>query len=247
MLQSNLDNASPIPNTDYTIIESVYYDNANLDVLTEYLAGQSSRSKMRTRRYAPNGVWGSSVFIEVKAKENGICNKSRFQIGLNEIVDLTLGKSLSKTQALSELNPSIKSRTMGKRIDLVNNFIDKLKTQPSSKITYSRLAYERGDFRVTVDQDLKYKNLLNTAEGITEKLRSDSAYLETMRSAQQNYAANQFILEVKHAGTIPTWMQEFLSQNQVAEASFSKYCYAMSFAVAGNLISTTEKKDSFAV
>ena len=66
LLKTHLNNASPIPNTDYTIIESVYFDNSELNVLKEYLAQNTSRSKMRTRRYAPNGVWGQDIFIEGK-------------------------------------------------------------------------------------------------------------------------------------------------------------------------------------
>jgi|GEM_PF-2798804 len=249
LLKSNLENASPVANTDHTIIESVYYDNTNLDVLTEYLARQSCRSKMRTRRYAPNGVWDSSIFIEVKSKVNGICNKSRFQIGLNEVVDLSLGKTFSKTPSLHQANLNIKSRTLQKRINLVNYFIEKLKTQPSSKITYSRLAYEKASFRVTIDLDLQFSNLLNTNAAVVKTINSQPSYTEVMQTVQQQYADNQYILEVKHAGDIPRWMQEFLSQNQVAEVSFSKYCYAMSFAVAGSLVSgkTNPKNDSFAI
>ena len=249
LLETHLENASPVPNTDYTVIESVYYDNANLNVLTEYLSGQTSRSKMRTRRYAPNGIWGSGIFIEVKAKENGICNKSRFQIGLNEVVDLSLGKTISKTTALHQANLNIKSRTLKNRINLVNNFIEKLKTQPSSKITYSRLAYEKASFRVTLDQDLQFSNLLNIDTTAINSIKSESAYLEIMRKTQQQYADNQYVLEVKHAGVIPQWMQNFLSLHNVTEASFSKYCYALSFAVAGSLASShaCQEKDSFAV
>lgn len=241
LLQQNLVNASPIPNTDYTVIESIYHDNDNLDVLTEYLNKQANRSKMRTRRYAPNGSWSSDVFLEVKAKENGICNKSRFQIGMNEVVDLSVGKSLELSSELRQLNLNIKKKALNSRLSLVNNFIEKLKTRPSSKITYTRLAYEKDSFRVTLDQNIQFSNLLYPNDNVSTKIKAQSSYMEIFNTVQNLYANDQLILEVKHAGNIPEWMQRFITLNNITEASFSKYCYAMSFAVTGKL---TEAKEN---
>lgn len=240
LLQQNLVNASPIPNTDYTVIESIYHDNEQLDVLSEYLNKQANRSKMRTRRYAPNGNWSSDVFLEVKAKIDGICNKSRFQIGMSEVIDLSIGKPLELNSELRQLNLNIKQKSLNNRLGLVNNFIEKLKTKPSSKITYTRLAYEKDSFRVTLDQNVQFSNIMTPNENTLAKIKSQSSYMEMLTSAQNLYANNQFILEVKHSGNIPDWMQRFIVLNNITEASFSKYCYAMSFAVAGKLTDSTQ-------
>ncbi len=45
LMKKNLDNASPIPNTDFTIIESIYFDNAELSTLQDYLLKKISAQK----------------------------------------------------------------------------------------------------------------------------------------------------------------------------------------------------------
>ncbi|HEX4922572.1 MAG TPA: VTC domain-containing protein, partial [Bdellovibrionales bacterium] len=52
--------------TDFNLIESTYYDSAQLKIFTDHFTNRVSRVKVRTRRYAPNGEWKQkSVFIEV--------------------------------------------------------------------------------------------------------------------------------------------------------------------------------------
>lgn len=250
LLKANLDNASPIPNTDYTIIESVYFDNSKLNVLKEYLAQNTSRSKMRTRRYAPNGNWGKDIFIEVKAKEDGVSRKSRFQISNTEQSELFMGRTISKTADLSAINKKIEDGKLTKRVKRVNSFIEEMGTVPTCKVTYSRVAYERDSFRVTIDKDIKFESMAGIENGTKEEINAKTGWLGIMRTAQKQFSDRQYILEVKHSGDIPAWMQAFLKENKVQETSFSKYCYGMSFEVSGVLTEKPSKmtlKDSFGI
>lgn len=250
LLKANLDNASPIPNTDYTIIESVYFDNAKLNVLKEYLAQNTSRSKMRTRRYAPNGVWGPDVFIEVKAKEDGVSKKSRFQISKADEQELLQGHTIAKTEELAAINQKIEDGKLTRRVKRVNSFIEEMGTVPTCKVTYSRLAYEKNSFRVTIDQDVKFENMAAVNGSTKEEINAKSSWLGVMRTAQKQFSERSYILEVKHSGEIPAWMTAFLKEHKIGEVSFSKYCYGMSFDVSGSLVKeapTLSLKDSFGI
>lgn len=250
LLKANLDNASPIPNTDYTIIESVYFDNSKLNVLKEYLNQSTSRSKMRTRRYAPNGNWGKDIFIEVKAKEDGVSKKSRFQISKTEETELFMGRTISKTTDLSAINKKIEDGKLTKRVKRVNSFIEEMGTVPTCKVTYSRIAYERDSFRVTIDKDVKFETMAGIDGATKNEINAKPGWLGIMRSAQKQFSDRQYILEVKHSNNIPMWMQNFLKENSIPETSFSKYCYGMSFAVSGVLTERPSKltlKESFGI
>lgn len=235
LLKMFLLNASPVPNTIYTKIESVYFDNQNLDILTEYLNHNSSRSKMRTRRYAPNGQWAekSEYFIEVKMKENGISKKGRFQLTEEDKSVLSRGDILNCNNSLITLNNKIDKTKLLKRIERVNEFVKNRNTKPLCNITYNRQAYEKGNFRVTLDQDIQFELLGNINATTRKHIIDNTNWLSTLEAAQNNYRKTPFVLEVKHDGNIPDWMTKFISHNQIAEANFSKYCFAMSHLITG--------------
>lgn len=80
LVNLNMKNAAPNPKTDYTLIRSVYFDDKNLACLRSYLSSESKRFKLRTRQYAPNGLWSDNTYLEYKAKIEGVCKKSRIEI-----------------------------------------------------------------------------------------------------------------------------------------------------------------------
>jgi hypothetical protein len=55
------------------------------------------------------------------------------------------------------------------------------------------------------------------------------------------------ILEVKHQGTTPDWLNKFLNDHKIIKAPFSKYCYSMgkhslNKANMGNIIDKSKYK-----
>ncbi|MFN8370726.1 MAG: VTC domain-containing protein [Bacteriovoracaceae bacterium] len=47
--------------TQFTLIESLYFDSDNLDFYKHHFMDLTKRYKLRTRRYAPNGIWSTEA------------------------------------------------------------------------------------------------------------------------------------------------------------------------------------------
>lgn len=241
ILQSYLVNASPVPSTDYTIIESVYFDNMDLYSLNEYLAQNNNRSKMRTRKYAPNGCWDNEIFVELKSKVDGISKKSRLKMTNIDVKNLYTSETLIRTSELEFLNTPMKISKIEKRLENINIFLNRLKAIPTCKVSYSRIAYESKNdhFRVTLDKNIKFQMLTTLSNDICKKINSNESFNNIMNLAQEKFSKNSHVLEIKHSGTIPQWMNDFLNLNNIEKVSFSKYCYAMSFTLKEKVVFQT--------
>ncbi len=231
LLQLYMINASPVINTQFTLIESVYYDNKNLDVLSEYLNQNLVRSKMRTRRYAPNGLFSSDIFLEVKSKTNGVSQKSRFQISSLDLEQINSGQLLESSEKINSLNSNIPTEKLNRRLDRVNQFITNKSIKPSCRVSYKRVAFEIGSLRVTLDKNIKFLQLLNISKEVKSDILNNLIWKKTLEQTQNAYSNGTCILEVKHDGNIPRWLKLFLQARSLNETGFSKYCFAMSYGL----------------
>ncbi|MEQ1723912.1 MAG: polyphosphate polymerase domain-containing protein [Pseudobdellovibrio sp.] len=222
LLNSELENAAPQKDTRYTEIESIYFDNTDLDILQDYLNKLNNRAKVRIRRYAPNSIWSSEYFTEFKTKIDGISKKNRFPINQTELTEIintsTVSSSLNKT-----------NKKIINKINLINAYLADKKARPICNVTYSREAFEKNDFRVTIDTKLSIQPHLESRDFLLKgsSVTANQEYLADLDRCVELYNENQYILEIKHQGTIPIWMQNFLNENHIAKIKFSKYCYAM--------------------
>ncbi len=210
--------------TQYTLIESIYFDSDNLDFYQHHFSNMESRNKLRVRRYAPNGIWSNGpVQIELKVKKLGLCKKRRFQISQNTLKDINEGKLIEVNKELILLNLNMKEDVLEKRVRKVNKLITKYAVKGSMGITYHRLAFEKDNFRATVDSNLEFVQKKALPDSLTNTICNSALWPSAMKLLGK-YQHDAFaVLELKHDGSIPAWMVSFLESSAIKKTSFSKY------------------------
>jgi SPX domain protein involved in polyphosphate accumulation len=233
-LKNRLDSSYPDSATQFNLIESLYFDSGKLDIYRSHFESLDRRFKVRVRRYASNGVWkDDSVHLELKMKEKGVSKKVRFKIGPNECSLLSLGHRIPLSIELMRRNPKQGAITLLKRIAKMNAIIARYGLRPQCRVTYMRQAFERDGLRVTLDDQIRYQ-ILSPIDSPTSSRISRSPAWEKASLMRNNFLrADHLVVEVKHAGTIPSWLQEFLAATGASKMSFSKYCFTMSEHMSG--------------
>lgn len=229
-IESKMDPSYPSSSTRFTRIESIYFDSEELNVYLSHFSTAPGRFKLRMRRYFPNGVpYASETHLELKSKESGISKKTRFKVSEFDCSMLQRGMPITVGPELTELNPKLSIEKLTQRVGRVNRLLVQYKLRPKCAIRYTRKAYEEiaSGVRLTVDEKINYQLLTEVARAIGEDIMRGK---EWSRAAEmRNRFANRDILlvEVKHAGTIPDWLQNALKEHDGVQASFSKYCYSV--------------------
>lgn len=204
-------------------MRSIYFDSANCDLMRHHLAKAASRFKIRIRQYVPDGLLAKSsgFFLEVKAKNSHVSDKFRFKISQESLDKLFKGEELSLDE-VTAANPNSLKIELASRLNDINTAISHFTLRPTCEVTYLRKAFADGEFRVTVDDDIKYKPV--SSFNHNELVKN----LITPELVDTYVPEKHIILEVKHQGTVPTYLTEFLTKHNIQKASFSKYCYSMS-------------------
>ncbi len=234
LIESKMEPSYPDARTQFTLIESIYYDSSDCQSFFDHFGTAPERHKLRTRRYGPNGKMNfDETHLELKSKtqshilnQPGISKKARFQIGSEELKLLQAFRPLHLSRSLAELNPGIELRTLVKRARNVSEIVNTLMLVPTCRVTYARKAYQAGDLRVTVDENIT-SELLREINGADLLNRDPTVKARAIEMCGRFGNGEIAILEVKHTGTVPSWITEFLQSRGVAEASFSKYCFSM--------------------
>lgn len=230
----------PTPGTKYTLIESLYFDGPNLEFHQEYFQSLPERYKLRVRRYAPNGTWTQDApLVELKYKklnpETGkkVCKKKRFCITQETFESLKAGKTIELTPELFNLNKNISLPKMEKLIKRVNKLIRNYKLSPSMSVQYKRQAFQKDNFRFTIDGDITAKSMRDICSQQAVEIKSEVEKTEKSQKMASYEKGQNFILELKHSGTIPFWMEKELEKQNIAKTTFSKYSWSIS-----NLLTT---------
>jgi SPX domain protein involved in polyphosphate accumulation len=213
--------------SEFTLIESVYFDTSSHRFLMDHLTGKKKRHKLRVRRYAPDGLsFDSTAFVEAKSKRNKVTTKERLRIGSAERTRVDSGRGLEVTSRLSTLNMTLSEGELDARVGRLNELLVTIGARPSIAITYRRVAFERGNLRVTVDSDVQFRPL-------SPMSRSSADVLRAVPKLQAHKAVldDRVIVEVKHAGERPEWLDRHFAGAFVNQAKFSKYCWCMNHVV----------------
>lgn len=193
-------------------VRNIYYDTDDFILARHSIAKPDFKEKIRIRSYAKADA-GSTVFIELKRKFDGVVYKRR--IGLSET-------DAMKWMAGSN-DPAVKRETekdsaqVAAEISYFKGLYSGLK--PVLYLSYEREAYRTRenvsfndggpDFRVTFDT-----NILCREYDLT--LRSDACGAPLLEEGM-------FLMELKCSGGIPVWMTKVLSGEHIYKTSFSKY------------------------
>ena len=193
-------------------VRNIYYDTDDFVLARHSIAKPDFKEKLRVRCYEQADA-GSTVFVELKRKFDGVVYKRR--IGLPE-ADAMKWMAGSKDPAITRRLEAESSQVAGE-IEYFKGLYSGLK--PVLYLSYDREAYRMkngasaidggSSFRVTFDTNILCRegDLTLRSEAWGEPLLEDGMYL----------------MELKSPGAIPMWLTRILSEERIYKTSFSKY------------------------
>ena len=183
-----------------TVINNIYYDTDTYRLIRNSIEKPTVyKEKLRLRCYG-TPTDDSPAFIELKKKYDSVVYKRRLKLPYGEAVEALQKGKLPDTQ-------------IGREIEYFLNFYEKV--SPKMVITYSRLAFFDGEFRITFDYDIKYR-------------KTD---LDLRLGSYGESVTDMVVMELKSERAIPFWMLEQLRKYKIYKTAFSKYgtAYSKSF------------------
>lgn len=184
----------------YTIA-NIYYDTPDDYLIRKSLSKPKYKEKLRLRSYGvPDG--DSKVFLEIKKKYNGIVNKRRTVLTLNEAYSF----------AESGNPPCLKEYMNGQVINEISYFLSVYDLSPKLYLAYDRVAYfEEGnpDLRISFDCNIRS--------------RRDSVALEKGDFGTPLLPKGLWLMEIKTSLAKPLWLTHMLNELDIKRTSFSKY------------------------
>ena len=183
-------------------IYNIYYDTDNNDVIRHSISKPYYKEKLRLRSYKSPTKLNDKVFLELKKKIDGVVNKRRVILTLEEAYNfLETGN-----------HPITDDYVNNQVINEISHYLKHHKVYPKVYISYSRKAFfakNDRNFRVTFDSNIiARRDTLSLQDGSFGYPILDEAY---------------YLMEVKILGSIPLWFTNILSQLRIYNTHYSKY------------------------
>ena len=182
------------------VISNLYYDDDTDYVIRRSVEKPSYKEKLRLRSYGVTPLDGR-VYLEIKKKFNGLVNKRRTRLTLQEAYDF-----------IETGNPPELKDYMNKQVlKELTYYLSRHKVHPVAYVRYERFAFfEKGniDLRVSFDRNI-----------ITRRYDLN---LHTNEDGELLLPEGLWILEIKTGRAIPVWLAKALSENGIYRRSFSK-------------------------
>lgn len=176
---------------------NVYYDTENNELIRNSIEKPVYKEKLRLRSYGIPEK-NDNVFLEIKKKYDGIVNKRRIILPLNEAE-----KYLNHKEKIEQ------DSQIFHEIDYFTNHYDLM---PKLFLAYERVALfgkEDNEFRVTFDRNIRSRDWNLSLD------KGDSGILLLEDGT--------ILMEVKICNSVPMWFARLLSKYQIFNTSFSKY------------------------
>ncbi len=188
-------------NGQFYSISNIYYDTDDNRLIRSSIEKPVYKEKLRMRSYGTPDT-SDKVFLEIKKKYNGIVNKRRTSIVLEDAYQyMEDGTFPKETECLN--------RQVLKEIDYFKSIYD---LKPKVYLSYDRYAFfekNDGDFRVTFDTNIT--------------TRRGDVRLESGSYGNRLLPQNIYLMEIKINGSVPMWFTSCLSDLKIYPVSFSKY------------------------
>lgn len=176
---------------------NIYYDTENDELIRNSIEKPVYKEKLRLRSYGVPGKQ-DNVFLEIKKKYDGIVNKRRILLPLDEAE-----RYLNNKEKISQ------DSQIFREIDYFTNHYDLV---PKLFLAYERVALygkEDKEFRVTFDRNIRSRTWdLKLCRGDNGVLLMEDGSV---------------LMEVKITNSVPMWFAKLLSKYQIFNTSFSKY------------------------
>lgn len=183
-------------------IYSIYYDTYDNQVIRHSINKPYYKEKLRLRSYKSSINENDKVFLELKKKINGIVNKRRATLTLEE-AEMFLNHR-KRPDSMDYLNRQV--------LDEIEYYLANNSVYPKVFISYSRKAFfgkNDNDFRITFDSDILS--------------RRDDLSLKNGCYGEEILPNGYYLMEVKILGAIPLWLTKALSELKIYNTHFSKY------------------------
>ena len=185
----------------YTIY-NIYYDMQNSEIIRDNANASTYKEKIRLRSYNIVSKPEDTVFLELKKKENGIGNKRRIKIRLDQIDDMLY-------KGIAPKYDDYLSNQVSKEILY---YLSLHPVKPTVYLQYDRLAFfgkDDGEFRITVDDNIRTRR---------ENFSFGSSDDDKIQLPDDTY-----IMEIKMLGSLPLELAHKLSKMEIFSAGYSKY------------------------
>lgn len=184
----------------YTIA-NIYYDTQDDYLIRSSLSKPIYKEKLRLRSYGVPHKNGK-VFLEIKKKYDGIVNKRRTALLLDEAYDF----------ARTGISPSLKDYMNRQVLREITYFLKVYDLKPKVYIAYDRVAYfEKGndDLRISFDRNIRSRRY--------------DLKLELGDYGELLLPGDVYLMEIKTSLAKPIWLTDMLTKFQLRRNSFSKY------------------------
>ena len=181
-----------------TTIRNIYYDTPDHRLIRTSLEKPIYKEKLRLRSYQANSP-NSPIYVEIKKKFRDIVYKRRLAMPEAEAKSWLSGESVN-----------IPSTQIAREIDYFRSFYPQL--TPHIFLAYDRTAWyctSGSDLRITFDENIRF--------------RTQDLQLSGNAEGHSLLAPNQVLMEIKTGGSIPLWLTQVLTQNNIFKTSYSKY------------------------
>ena len=192
----------------HSSIRNIYYDTPDFRLIRESLEKPVYKEKLRVRSYGPAAA-GDEVFVELKKKVQGVVYKRR------------IAMPGAQAEACLSRRMNLPDSQIGREIAYVLDYYREL--EPAVFLSYEREAFaERngGDFRVTFDENIRYRQTWLT--------------LDSKVWGRPVLQPDLVLMELKTSDALPLWMVQALSRQRIFKTSFSKYGVAYQDIVMNN-------------
>jgi len=179
------------------LVQNLYYDTENWDVIRASIEKPLYKEKMRLRCYGvPNRE--TNYFLELKKKYKDVVYKRRIAIPHWELSKMSVRDYIAgeTSQIARELDFYLKANAVSERI----------------YIAYWRCAFvgKEGDgLRITFDTDVRF--------------RLDDLSFSHPDGGSVILAGDKILMEIKTLGGMPLWMAHTLSEYGIYPRAFSKF------------------------
>ncbi|MGB4660735.1 MAG: polyphosphate polymerase domain-containing protein [Mobilitalea sp.] len=189
-------------NGDFYTICNIYYDTPDNQIIRRSIEKPAYKEKLRLRSY---GMVESrdKVYLEIKKKYDGIVNKRRISIPLEDAYRFI------QTREKPKLG-NIKNEQVINEIDYMLKRYPLL--QPTLYLSYDRNAMfgiDNKEFRITFDTNIR--------------TRREELSLEKDNYGELLLPPGLWIMEAKISNATPLWFAELLSKYKIYPTTFSKY------------------------
>lgn len=184
----------------YTIA-NLYFDTPDDYLIRESLSKPKYKEKLRMRAYGVPQE-NAKVYLEIKKKYNGIVNKRRTTLRLQEAYAF----------AETGIAPAYQEYMNRQVMREIAYFLKRYEVSPKVYLAYDRIAYfekDNADLRISFDSNIRSRRY--------------DLKLENGDYGTPLLDENKYLMEVKTSLAKPMWLVELLTELGIRRNSFSKY------------------------